>query len=392
LTGAGGLKLDNSGVNDGTIVTLGFANQTSSTFSGTVVLDGNGAANINKISVSSGSTDDDYNNVQTLSGVISENGGAKKLVKEGVGALKLSGTNTFTGGLNIGTNASNLNGGRVIAASSQALGGIGGGDSKTIVIQTGKLEVASGVTLNSNYTINGDADGTGRSFVGGDGKVGGSLVIGSAANQIDVIAPGEGLSTSINNDKKQAPRGHGGDSSLAIGEFDVGTLTLDNGGVYDWEIDDFGGSAGTNWDLLKFDTLNLDTADTFTINILGLDPATDLAGSPNGDNLWSQGGTQWEILRGNGGHTINWSGGSQWSDAQVRSFFDVRFDDIAYQENMWGADWFVSYNSGSFYLQFSAVPEPSTYMMVTGLLMVPGMSYLRRIRQKKDSVEEESSL
>jgi autotransporter-associated beta strand protein len=392
LTGAGGLKLDNSGVNNGTIVTLGFANQTSSTFSGTVVLDGNGAAGESKISVSSGSGDDDYNNVQTLSGVVSENGGAKKLVKEGVGALKLSGTNTFTGGLNIGTNTSNVNGGRVIAASSQALGGIGGGDSKTVVIQTGKLEVASGVTLNSNYTINGDADGSGRSFVGGDGKVGGSLVIGSAANQIDVIAPGEGLSTSINHDKKQAPRGHGGDSSLAIGTFDVGTLTLDNGGVYDWEIDDFGGSAGNNWDLLKFDTLNLDTADTFTINILGLDPTTDLAGSPNGDNLWSQGGNQWEILRGNGGHTINWSGGSQWSDAQVRSFFDVRFDDIAYQENMWGADWYVSYNSGSFYLQFSAVPEPSTYMMVTGLLMVPGMSYLRRIRRKKDSDQEETSL
>ena len=384
ITGAGGLKLDNSGINNGTIVTLGFANQTSSTFSGTVVLDGNGGVGESKISVSSGSTDDDYNNVQILSGVISENGGAKKLVKEGVGALKLSGTNTFTGGLNIGTNTSNVNGGRIIAASSQALGGIGGGDSKTVVIQTGKLEVASGVILNSNYIINGDADGTGRSFVGGDGKVGGSLVIGSAANQIDVIAPGEGLSTSINHDKKQAPRGHGADSSLAVGTFDVGTLTLENGGVYDWEIDDFGGSAGANWDLLKFDTLNLDTTDTFTINILGLDPTTDLAGSPNGDNLWSQGGNQWEILRGNGGHTINWSGGSQWSDAQVRSFFDVRFDDIAYQENMWGADWYVSYNSGSFYLQFSAVPEPSTYMMVTGLLMVPGMSYVRRLRRKKN--------
>ena len=248
--------------------------------------------------------------------------------------------------------------------------------------------MASGTTLNSGYTIQGDSDGSGRSFVGGDGTIGGSVTIGSANNEIDVIAPGEGLSTSINKDKKQAPRGHGGDSALAVGNFTVGTLTFNDGGVYDWEIDNFGGSAGTNWDLLNFTTLNLtDKTDTFTLNILGLDPATDLGGSPTGDNLWAQGGTQWKFLQGS---TINWGGGSQWSDAEIKSYFNVRHDDIAYQENMWGADWYVSYNSGAFYLQFSAVPEPSTYMMVTGLLMVPGISYVRRLRNKKaeGNVEE----
>jgi hypothetical protein len=40
----------------------------------------------------------------------------------------------------------------------------------------------------------------------------------------------------------------------------------------------------------------------------------------------------------------------------------------------------------AFYLQYSAVPEPSTYIMVTGLLMVPGMSYVRRFRKKKAGV------
>ena len=48
-------------------------------------------------------------------------------------------------------------------------------------------------------------------------------------------------------------------------------------------------------------------------------------------------------------------------------------------------EWDVWYDgSGAFYLQYSAVPEPSTYMMVTGLLMVPGMSYVRRLRRKKN--------
>ena len=83
LTGSGGLKLDNSGVNDGTIVTLGFANQTSSTFSGTVVLDGNGGASETKIKVSNSRSDpgfaaSDFNDTQTLSGVISNANGNKK--------------------------------------------------------------------------------------------------------------------------------------------------------------------------------------------------------------------------------------------------------------------------------------------------------------------------
>ncbi|HAF59075.1 MAG TPA: hypothetical protein DCL00_05750, partial [Opitutae bacterium] len=372
LEGSGTLVLDNTGASNN-IVTLGFANNTASSFSGNVELAGSGSEA--KIGVSSGSTDADYNNVQTISGVVS---GSEKLVKEGVGALKLSGTNTFDSDVEI-------NGGRIIAASAQALGDTG----NTIVINTGKLEVASGTTLNSGYTIQGDSDGSGRSFVGGDGTIGGSVTIGSANNEIDVVAPGEGLSTSINHDKKQAPRGHGGDSTLAVGNFTVGTLTFNDGGVYDWEIDNFGGSEGTNWDLLNFTTLNLtDKTDTFTINVLGLDPTTDLSGSPTGDNLWTQGGTQWKFLQGS---TINWGGGSQWSDAEIKSYFDVRYDDIAYQENMWGADWYVSYNSGAFYLQFSAVPEPSTYMMVTGLLMVPGISYVRRLRNKKAEANVDES-
>ena len=54
----------------------------------------------------------------------------------------MSGTNTFDSDVEI-------NGGRIIAASAQALGDTG----NTIVINTGKLEVASGTTLNSGYTI-----------------------------------------------------------------------------------------------------------------------------------------------------------------------------------------------------------------------------------------------
>jgi len=52
----------------------------------------------------------------------------------------------------------------------------------------------------------------------------------------------------------------------------------------------------------------------------------------------------------------------------------------------------VYYDSGTtaLYLQYSAVPEPSTYMMVTGLLMVPGVSYVRRLRKKKDPSDSDT--
>ena len=46
-------------------------------------------------------------------------------------------------------------------------------------------------------------------------------------------------------------------------------------------------------------------------------------------------------------------------------------------------DWNVWYNgSGDFYLRYTAAPEPSTYIMVTGLLMLPGMRMFRRFMKK----------
>jgi hypothetical protein len=46
-------------------------------------------------------------------------------------------------------------------------------------------------------------------------------------------------------------------------------------------------------------------------------------------------------------------------------------------------DWNVWYNgSGDFYLRYTAAPEPSTYIMVTGLLMLPGFRMFRRFMKK----------
>ena len=71
------------------------------------------------------------------------------------------------------------------------------------------------------------------------------------------------------------------------------------------------------------------------------------------------------------GNGSGWSGSTGLVDK-----FSVVSNNWAHYNNQHLHDWNVWYDgSGAFYLQYSAVPEPSTYMMVTGLLMVPGMSY-----------------
>ena len=380
ITGAGGLKLDNSGINNGTIVTLGFANQTSSTFSGAIVLDGNGAAGESTIKVSKARTDGgfvatDFADKQVFSGAISENGGAKKLVKEGTGILQLSGTNTFTGGVTIED-------GTLSAGSAQALGNT----SNTVTITKGKLEIANGVTLNSGYTINtGDSE---KTMIGGRGTLNKAVTIGSAnsSNYVDVISVGDGISTSLSNNTTNQQVSLG-ERANAIGTFTVSnTLTLEDGGVYDWEISDFTGSAGSDWDLLKFDTLNFDSSsDTFTINIMGL-AANGTAGAMGGGNVWGSyqttNGFKFMEATGNGS---GWTGSGNMGSAGLVSNISIESRGWSHYNSHNLNEWDVWYDgSGAFYLQYSAVPEPSTYMMVTGLLMVPGMSYVRRFRRRKN--------
>jgi len=94
-------------------------------------------------------------------------------------------------------------------------------------------------------------------------------------------------------------------------------------------------------------------------------------------------------------HTGVGSVGSGWTTGPdgIVDNFSVVSNNWAHYNNQHMHNWAVWYDgSGAFYLQYSAVPEPSTYMMITGLLMVPGMSYVRRLKRKKDSEITESSL
>jgi autotransporter-associated beta strand protein len=377
LKGAAGttLTLDNTGAST---IELGFAqSQSGATFSGGVVLTGSGSSNI--IKVATGTTAADYAKEQIFAtGVIS---GSEKLAKSGVGRLKLTGDNTFSGGMDI-------NDGTVVAGHDDSLG------SGTITINKGKLEVSSGVTISE--TIQG---GSGKSLIGGDGTVS-SVIIGSGANEVDYLSPGQGISSSLSPSQKQVGLGNG-TANDAIGSFTATTLSLQGGGVYDWEMKDFDGTTGgTHYDVMNFTNLSFgSSSDRFTINIMGI--ASDgTEGAPaNLASIWGKSrqttnGFKFLTDGGATGGGITWGA---WNAGNIDDYFDFRYDDLAYnasnngQYNQWGQDWSVHYNSGDFYLQFSAAPEPSTYIMVTGLFMLPGFRMFKRWRKKISSSSTEDS-
>jgi autotransporter-associated beta strand protein len=361
LTGSGGtLELNST-------IELGFANTTTSqSFDGNVTLSGSGDR---EIKLASGTAADDYKLEQNISGVIS---GSNKLVKTGVGRLVLEGDNDNTGGVDIDD-------GTLVIGNSSNDADAGSG---TITINKGKLEVLSGDTVGNTI-----AGGSGKSMVGGTGTIT-TLTIGDGAGEVDYISPGRGISSSLSPSKKQV--GFDANESSSIGNFTITTLNWNSGGVYDWQIKDFdasGGTAGDDWDLLSFNTLNFESGQTFDLNLMAISSTDGSQGAPdNLSNTWTgnyQGTNGFLFMSGT---TVNGLG-----TGDVTSSFNIRSDDFYHSANNWYGNWGVWRDGGSFYLTYSAVPEPSTYMMVTGLLMVPGMSYLRRLRKKKDLIDIEEN-
>ncbi|MDB0029848.1 hypothetical protein N9E34_00110 [Opitutales bacterium] len=367
--------LDNDNGADQT-VTFGLTDSshtsTDREFKGKVYLSDSGT---NTLKVSSNTASGDYAKTQILSGVISGSSGgtaqagSAKLKKTGKGRLELSGANTFNGGVDIDD-------GTVVAGHADALGASG----NTVTINKGKLEVSSGITL-SQGTINGAASGTGKSMIGGAGTVS-TLTIGSGNNEVSYISPGRGISSSLTPSLKAVDLDTGTD---AIGNFTVNTLNWNNGGVFDWQIKDFnpaGGTAGTHWDKLSFGTLNFQSSQNFDINIIALKGASfdgTMGNVSNNGNTWNNYSTTNGFLFA-AGTTINGL-----SDGDVSSSFTVRSDDYSPSVGHWYGDWGVYKDGGNLYLTYSVAPEPSTYIMVTGLFMLPGFRMFRKWRKKSTS-------
>ena len=389
FTGSGTLKLDNTAQS----VVIGLANTTpKQTLSGSVVLSGSGT---NTFDVGGGGATS-FDKHQEFSGVVS---GSANLKKTGSGKLTLSNSNTFSGGVTIADGGGAKDGGILVAGHNNALG------SGTTIIEHGKLSIGAGKTVTN--TIQGQATNDNanmKSVIGGgigndlstgiatiDNGAGTQIDIGSGNGQIDVLSPGIAHASSMSNGTSDAQAVAGNDSALtnSIGTIQIDKIGLKNGGVFDWEIRDFdgGNSDGSDWDVLKFDTLDFSESDTFDINIYSL--ASNGSSGATSGNLWTQ------KINASGFKFMEHSGtGSGWNNAsgtsRTVSGFNINSDAWAYHNDHYYGDWSVYYNDTdkSFYLSYSAVPEPSTYFMVTGLLMLPGYNFVRRFRRKKSPHSE----
>lgn len=396
VTGAGNLILDSGSGSNAQTLQLGFATATNSGnsgngLSGTVTLKG---SNDHTIKVASGTASGDYDKEQVFSGQVTRHSTEDQaLIKSGVGRLKLTNSgNNFT---HASAHDVVIEDGTLVASHANALGGSG----NSIHIKRGKLELDGGISL-SNTSIVGD--NSGKSMVGGDGTVS-ALIVGSGNTAyVDHISPGRGISSSISAGRdmpnQQVTLGTGGAAANAMGDLTVTSLQLLDGGVYDWEIADFTGSSGTGFDVLKFGTLAFDSgaSASFIVNAFSVasngtaGAIANLGDHDGGGNgilfLDSVNDQHSDITWGHSNHTL--SAGS-WQQA---SYFNVSSDAYNYHNGNLNGGWGVWYNgSGDFYLRYSAVPEPSTYVMVTGLLLLPGLRFLRRFRKGLDGQDNEGS-
>jgi len=259
-----------------------------------------------------------------FSGVIS---GGTGLTKSGAGNLRLSGINTY---------------------------------SNTTTVNAGVLEVASGgsiasssATVNSGGTL--DVDGTAGAVMVNNG----GILMGSGTVSALTIASG---------------------GTLAVGN-SPGTLTASSatwngGGTYEWEINDFLGSTGTNWDFLNITgglTINASAGNKFIIDVISLLAANNTSGDASNFDAFSN--YSFAIATA--------AGGVSGFDA---SYFNILTSSFANDMNPAGASasgsWYLTQSGNSINLNYAAataIPEPSTgSLILLGLAAVLGRRKSRR--------------
>ena len=177
-----------------------------------------------------------------MSGVISETGGNRSLTKTGTaGSLSLNGNNTYTG-------VTNVNEGRLVVASNNALGSTSGG---TILSAGAQVRLLNGVTVGAeSLTLSGTGLAAGAGAEGslriqsGTGTWGGAVTL--AANSLvnagsgNTLKIGPGSGTAINLQGNTLDYTGAGSHEVLGGIFGTGginkrgtsTLTLSGSGNY----------------------------------------------------------------------------------------------------------------------------------------------------------------
>ena len=275
----------------------------------------------------------------TFSGTISETTSSSSLIKTGSARLFLNGTDSYTG-------TTTVSGGTLIADTAGALG------SSSVVLDGGKLGVASGVTLTNSisFTTNGGK-------LGGLGTFNPPSVVTIGTNAI--IAPG---SNSAN-----------GPGTITFGS---AGLTLASGGAIHWQITSVGtglnSDAGTDFDTIVVNgPLNITSTSGSTFSIKPVSLNSDFLSGTVGDF--------------NSSTSYKWLLASSTSSITGFSPSDFSFDLSSFQNSLNGGFFSLGIGGTSgndLFLNFTPVPEPSEYLlMAVGLGLV--LLSLRRRRRRR---------
>jgi autotransporter-associated beta strand protein len=307
---------------------------------------------------------------QTFSGLIA-NGLFEDTTNNGLVSL----TKTGSGGLTINTMAQTYSGDTTISAGTLTLSGA------ATIANSGNIYLSSGTTLDvsglsSTFTLN---DGQ---TLKGTGSVTGDIAFASTLSSGDNLQDGSSISP-------------GGDASnYGVGKIAVtGAGTWNAGTTYHWEINNLTGDAGDadadnlGWDYLTFTgalAISGSASNKILIDIAALDGNT----SPfNQLGELGVGKTQRPAL--NRSHKSGYEFPIVYADGGITGFNAEHFEiDYMHFYEQWDDPFHIwnlslSGDNKTLSLTYSAVPEPSTYVMVSGLLLLPAVTIYRRLKKKK---------
>jgi len=260
-------------------------------------------------------------------GTIQDTGsGTLNLTKTGTGTQELSGVNTYNG-------STTVNGGTLLISGTLT------GTTGVTVDTSGNFNYTNAASLDRNVTVNS----------------GGKFSYNSAADYTGTLTFTAGRLAGTNWNGSLSGLSIGSGQIIAPGN-SPGDATTPNqtwlgGGAYEFEINDATGALGTNWDHLSvtsaLDISALTAGTPFTIQLVSLD-ALNAAGLAQ--NFSSAGTYSWEFA----------SFGSL-TGTFAADLFTV---DTSNFDNSFGGAFTVDQVGNTLVLNYSAIPEPSTYALL----------------------------
>jgi autotransporter-associated beta strand protein len=266
----------------------------------------------NAVNLSPGATltlDADSNGGQfngTITGDASDS-----LVKTDTGTQYLYGVNTYGGGTTV-------TGGTLVAGNSGALG------TGAVTVQSGaELAVASNAALTVPITLE-----TGGSL-GGSGSFAGSFTFAGGSN----VLPGSTIA---------------GEYTTAL-TF-TGNVTFGSGGAYGFNLGTASGTAGFDYTTVSIDGSLTIMGGPFTIMVQSINPG---GGNPGMASFNAAQAYSWTLVTAAGGIT-----------GFNPTYFSV--DTSAFQNATGGGNFSVGESGDTLTLNFTPVPEPSTWALMLG--------------------------